>query len=75
VELDCASGARGHAGIDIVEDGSLREVRLERLAAFWIALDDSGQANGIAGGCAQFANDSEMIAAEGARADDGVADE
>ena len=75
VELDLAGGARGEAGVDVVEDAGCGENRIAAPAgAGGIAFDDGREADGIAGSCAQFANDAEMIAAEGAGADDGEPD-
>jgi hypothetical protein len=74
VEFDLAGGARGEACIDVVEDAGLRKGGLQRLRADGIAFDDSRETDRICGACAQFANDAEMIAAEGTGADDRDAD-
>ena len=71
VELNLAGGVRGEAGVYVVEYAGLGKIRLQRLPARGIAFDDGREPDGAAGSCAQFAQDAEMVAAEGAGADDG----
>jgi hypothetical protein len=74
VELDFAEGTRGDTGVDVGEDVAVGKGGVQRLGAGGIAFDDSGEADGSVGARAQFANDAEMIAAEGACPDDGESD-
>jgi hypothetical protein len=74
VKLNLAGGARGEAGVYVPEDAGLRKIGLQCLPARGIAFDDSHKTDGIASGCAQFANHAEMVAAESAGADDGEPD-
>lgn len=74
MQLDLARGTRGEAGVYVMEYRGLGKIRLQRLAARSIVFDDSRKPEGVAGRCAQFANHAEMIAAEGACANDGESD-
>jgi hypothetical protein len=74
VKRNLARGARCQAGVYVMEYRGLRKIRLQRLAARGIAFDDGRKPDGIAGSSAQFANDTEMIAAKSAGADDGEPD-
>jgi hypothetical protein len=74
VKLDMAGGVRGEAGVYVVEYPGLGKIRLQRLPARGTAFDYGCKADGVAGSCAQVANHAEMIAAEGACADDGEPD-
>ena len=73
MNLNLPGGARCEAGIDVVEDTRAGETGVQIPRAAGIAFDDCRKADEIAG-AAQFANDPEMIAAEGPDADNGKAD-
>jgi hypothetical protein len=74
VKFDLACGPGGEAGIDIVEDARAGIFRLQGQRAGGIAFDDGGKTDIVARAGAQFANDAEMVAAEGAGSDNGEAD-
>jgi hypothetical protein len=74
MKLDLAGGMRGEAGVYVVEYMGLGKIRLQRLPARGVAFDDGREADGVAGSCTQFAKNAEMVAAEGACADDGEPD-
>jgi hypothetical protein len=74
VKLDLACGPGGEAGIEIIEDARAGKVGLQGQRAGGIAFDDGGKTDSLGRASAQFANDAEMVAAEGAGSDDGEAD-
>ena len=74
VKLDLAGGARSEAAVYVVEEAGLRVIGLQRLPTRGIDFDDGHKTDGSVCGCAQLANHAEMVAAEGAGADDGEPD-
>ena len=67
-------GAGGEAGVQIAEDADAGKLRFQCVGTRGIVFDDGREAHWSARCGAQFADDAEMIAAEGAGADDGEAD-
>jgi hypothetical protein len=74
VKRKLACGAGGEAGIQIAEGADARELRFQCVGAGGIAFNNGGEAHRSARCGAQLVKDAEMIAAEGAGADDGEAD-
>jgi hypothetical protein len=70
VKLDFTGGPRGEAFVDVAKDASLRKFGCERLLAREIAFDNGRKPHEVAGAGAPFANDTKMIAAEGAGTND-----